>query len=1031
MSKPITRSDITIRPFKTFKNWSVRTTGSNDPFNLTLDGRQLLPSEIKILEGVSSSGMFFPVSNSRYDASKNPLNYDGSYKSVVYSTYNHLFYRNALQNPLNIFGVEYPDVSQDGKFENRVIRDRIVVTKIPQTIFGEKIRPLSVDIVDESNPHVQYHVKDDGYTNLLLQNPEFANVQELNVVGIHVPDEYYVYDPSNDRFGSSVSAWKEYILVGSPMDEKSFAEAKTGASYLYKFDADIGVYKFVREFFSPFTQNGLAQELYMDDENILMTELGVFVLANGYSLNDRFGRNVCINENFMVVGSPRTDLCAEESERGAVYVYDKYKGGADHWGIINLIEGPATSSISGSSQDFGYAVSITTSSLAVGSPGAFDSKGAVYIFNRKQYGQDYTGSFWWQAFEENCQQVIAEDESLIYDERPIPSFVLGNNTFEFSQIITSSDAIAGDRFGACLQLSASKLIIGHDCSNRTASVYLFENDGGTGSWSQTFKFECPTTASRSNLSFFDTLKVFVTHSMVGFGTAVSVDQDHVLIGSPSDAWYYEYDGATTLYKEGAVYLYKQSGSSWNSIDSIIPSETNSEQNSFGYSVNLKVPHFAVGSLTQKQVFSASYTTKYQVEDSEMGATGSLEDSYVAGRAFFYKLTNYSPTESYGGSTLLKSVKRNKLKNQVKQDFGYGVAVTDEIAVVGAPVFFISGSSTISGAFSDQNILRYGVNPDLHNMGFSSSYHGSAYIYTFDDLDHVWQVGNVFYKNGTLVTTTTESLFKNILNVTGSEFGFNLNFQGTQTIYEHEVMCSIQPGEFNISTNPSAIVRNRILFDVNNDGVFDESDLDLLMRYITEYLSAEPKEDEHGIVQEKDSDWWNNQVIITESEDVIFVNSLPQVTLTKDERIMQNQNLSQSVLDYFNYLIQQNALDINGDGVMDLIDARILFNYFLGRVGYDILRNAASINPPVSQRTPSEIIAYLNEATGKNNGIFIKGDFLNYEESSSLDKTGSYLAPYISTVGLYSDNQLVVVAKLGKPIKNLIEYPINIAVRWDI
>lgn len=1017
MSKPITRSDKTIRPFKTFKNWSITTTGSNDPFHLCLDSRELPLSEIKVLEGISSSGIFYPLSNSRYDASSNPVNFDGSYKSVIYSTYNHLFYRDALTNPINTFGVEYADVSVDGKYENRNINNRIVVAKIPQTVFGEKIRPLSVNIYDESNPHVRYHIQDDGYTNLILQGSEFSTVQELDVVGIHIPKEYYVYDPSNDRFGRSVSAWKEYIVVGCPMDENSFSDAKSGASYLYKFDVETSTYRFVRELFSPFTQNGLVSELYFDNENLLLSELGVYLLANGYSLDDRFGQDVSINENFMAIGSPRTDLCAAPSKRGAVYVYDKYKGGADHWGIINLIEGPATSSASGSSEDFGFSVSITTSSLAVGSPGAYDQKGAVYIFNRKKYANDYTGSFWWQAFEEECSQIIMEDESLLFDERDIPYFVSGNNTFEYAQILTASDGVAGDRFGACLQLSASRLIVGHDNPLNSGSVYLFENVG-TGSWSQSAKFTCPPSMSSNLVSFFDTSKVFVTHSILGFGTSVSIDQDYILIGSPSDEWYYEYSGSSTLYKEGAVYVYQLTASSWTVVDKLVAPETNSEQNSFGSSVDVKVPYFAIGSLIGKQSFSASYTTKYLVEDSDMGATGSLEDSYVAGRASFYKLTNYSPTGSYTGSTVLKSVKRNKLKNRVKQDFGFDVAVTDKIAVVGSPSFLTTGSSTISGAFSDQNILR---------DEFSSSYHGSAYVYTFDDLNKTWQIGNVFYKNGILINTATQSQFQNIMNTTSSEFGFDLKFQGTHTIYENEVMCSIQPGEFNVSTNPSSVVRSRILFDINGDGFFDENDLDIIMRYLVEYSKNEPVADEHGIRQEADADWWNNQVIITESEDVLFVNSLPQVTLTKEERIMQNQNIDQKTIDYLSYLLEQDSFDINGDGIVDLIDAKILFNYFLGRTGYDILRNAKTTT---SQRTPSEIIDFLNEATGKNNGIFIKGDFLNYSESSSLDKTGSYLSPYISTIGLYDNDQLVAVAKLGKPIKNLIDYPINFCVRWD-
>jgi hypothetical protein len=58
-------------------------------------------------------------------------------------------------------------------------------------------------------------------------------------------------------------------------------------------------------------------------------------------------------------------------------------------------------------------------------------------------------------------------------------------------------------------------------------------------------------------------------------------------------------------------------------------------------------------------------------------------------------------------------------------------------------------------------------------------------------------------------------------------------------------------------------------------------------------------------------------------------------------------------------------------------------------------------------------------------------FDEYEFSSSLDQTGSYLAPYITTVGLYDDEMnLVAVAKLPSKPKSTPDYPVNIVVRFD-
>jgi hypothetical protein len=60
-----------------------------------------------------------------------------------------------------------------------------------------------------------------------------------------------------------------------------------------------------------------------------------------------------------------------------------------------------------------------------------------------------------------------------------------------------------------------------------------------------------------------------------------------------------------------------------------------------------------------------------------------------------------------------------------------------------------------------------------------------------------------------------------------------------------------------------------------------------------------------------------------------------------------------------------------------------------------------------------------------------GGFDDFEELVSYDPTGSYLAPYITTIGLYDDNlNMVAVAKLPQPIKSLPDYPVNFIVRFD-
>jgi hypothetical protein len=71
-------------------------------------------------------------------------------------------------------------------------------------------------------------------------------------------------------------------------------------------------------------------------------------------------------------------------------------------------------------------------------------------------------------------------------------------------------------------------------------------------------------------------------------------------------------------------------------------------------------------------------------------------------------------------------------------------------------------------------------------------------------------------------------------------------------------------------------------------------------------------------------------------------------------------------------------------------------------------------------------SYTNLRSAKVNPLFSE-----YDVSSSIDPTGSYLAPFITTIGLY-DNELnmVAVAKLARPMKSLPDYPLNFIIRFD-
>jgi len=94
---------------------------------------------------------------------------------------------------------------------------------------------------------------------------------------------------------------------------------------------------------------------------------------------------------------------------------------------------------------------------------------------------------------------------------------------------------------------------------------------------------------------------------------------------------------------------------------------------------------------------------------------------------------------------------------------------------------------------------------------------------------------------------------------------------------------------------------------------------------------------------------------------------------------------------------------------------------------DGIVNTYTVQRPGSIR-PGDLVnkSFYNAGTK-----IINTEFNNYEDYVSLDPTGSFLAPYITTIALY-DNELnmVAVAKLPQPIKSTPDYPINFIIRFD-
>jgi hypothetical protein len=61
--------------------------------------------------------------------------------------------------------------------------------------------------------------------------------------------------------------------------------------------------------------------------------------------------------------------------------------------------------------------------------------------------------------------------------------------------------------------------------------------------------------------------------------------------------------------------------------------------------------------------------------------------------------------------------------------------------------------------------------------------------------------------------------------------------------------------------------------------------------------------------------------------------------------------------------------------------------------------------------------------------FLDAGYTNLTYNTDIVASSS-LKPYVTTIGLYDGADLVAVAKLGTPIKNNGDFPLNFIIRFD-
>lgn len=814
----------------------------------------------------------------------------------------------------------------------------------------------------------------------------------------------------NNNLGKSVAVNGNLLAIGNPAWTRYniySGYTKNGEVLVFQYNTATNNYDFIKtcdgavsdfktSSLSVVVENGLGSSVSISDDFIAMGgeyELNYITGSAGGSSsaeNRPHTYTYYISKSISSIVDPNYTLLTSSMSTGSIT-------GAQSVAISPKLE---SHFLNGSTTDEKY--------LLGGSPYYNNNQGAVYVY------KVLTGSM-------TLYQTLTG---------PINSYFGASIKINPSASIRYETGSSGN-----IETYSRSFVIGTHRDSPSNKVYYYEFQSSSKMWINTYTFDNANyKRDISGLDFLHTSSVNIFSSSIdSFGQSVSIYGDVIAIGAPTALTYSEYSGST-IERRGAAYIYRRKDChgdalTWELEAKVFGNSDTEKTNYFGYSVDVADNRVAIGSPNRDFPYSAygAYMSVYDESPDMM--------SYVLGQVCVY--------DYISGSWILdsgKQITKRKDYGSSVLAYGYSVALNERTLVVGSPLILSNESFRLNKLLISEesdnttNLLTcsctHAISASVIETGSVALYYfsgsavsgsepipeyllcvddgdpyefmeGKAYIYNFNNYALNPHVGNVFYRNGKIIFTNSGSLFDSILTDRANPDRpyYDVTCDSTVTIFEKQVICRVEPGEFNVSTNPTAITKNSFEYDIDSDREFTFKDLDIISQCISSKLVGTPN--------------WSSS--IDEEDASIYVNYKALYPNTYN-------------LNNFATTFNSASFDINGDNVTDTNDIQILWKWFIHKLDQKVLNEYVS--PKSERKTYWEIDEYLTDKTGKNNTFTVKPEFLSYNQSSSTDLTGSFLAPYITTIGLYNNTDLVAVAKLGMPIKNSGEFPINLIVKWD-
>lgn len=430
---------------------------------------------------------------------------------------------------------------------------------------------------------------------------------------------------AGDRFGHSVAmsgdvlaiaAWEEDSATTTVNgDETDNAALLSGAVYI--FERNLG-------------DQGWTQQGYIKASN-----------AQG---EDRFGENLALSGDTLVVGAPDEDSSAtgingdatdnSRADSGAVYVF--VRTAQNSWNQQAYIKGSSVQV----NDKFGSSTALSGDTLVVGArekdrvgAGGITDVGVVYVFVRD------ASNVWTQ-------------QAKLSPSNPDDSDLFG------SSVTVSGDTLA---IGAINEDGGTSGINGDqsdDTATNSGAVYVYTRDAGN-NWTEQAYVKPSNTSTTQN-----------------FGTAVSLSGDTLAVGAPLEdsigtgvAGTQAKDPAdtTSTNDSGAVYIFTRDGSNVWRQQTYIKSSNSEQGDEFGTSVSLYNNTLAVGARDENG--GATGINGDETDNSTPGsgaayiftrntANNWTQDAYV-------KASNSGNSDAFGTSVAVNE--RNLVAGAVEED----------------------------------------------------------------------------------------------------------------------------------------------------------------------------------------------------------------------------------------------------------------------------------------------------------------------------------------------------------------------------